>query len=389
VLLSGDECPLVGEVSPSHDSVVCTAPPRRINADTLLVVTSGSLVSNALRLSFDVPLVTSAEPPVITAMAHTQPATVRVGGVNFGVVLPLVPSSHRVAIGGYPCLAVSWLSDAVLMCLFAEELTVGVHNVTVWLRDDVSRASSVSVRAECPPSFYGADGSLCAVCPEGSECDGGMSDPAAIRGFYRVSRAVFAQCEPREACLGGVNSTCHRNYGGDRCADCVVGTYRCVLRVVQRGYVVACFELFRRCCFPRLVFCRLRGKCAMCPNTAWLLFLGFFIVIAVLVAASLYISKRRVNLAGLGIGVVSHRHHVVIVSCVAGLHPQRVVAPARALALCHSLSLPPSLPPPLSLSLSLSLFISRGLSPPLSLVIFLSLSLILLLTFSVTTLHTA
>jgi hypothetical protein len=228
VLLSGDECPLVGEVSPSHDSVVCTAPPRRINTDAVVVVTSGSLVSNLVPFSFDAPLLTSVEPPLITAMAHTQPATVRVSGANFGVVLPLVASSHRVAIGGRYCLTVSWLSDAALTCLFAEELPVGWHNVTVWVRDDVSRNSSVSVRAECPLSFYGADGELCAPCPEGSECDGGMSDPAAIRGFYRVSRTEFVLCQPREACLGGVNSTCHRNYGGDRCADCVMGTYRSV-----------------------------------------------------------------------------------------------------------------------------------------------------------------
>jgi hypothetical protein len=252
VLLSGDECPLAGDVSPSHDSVVCTAPPRRINTAAVVVVTSGSLVSNAVPFSFDAPLLTSVEPPLITAMAHTQPATVRVSGANFGVVLPLVASSHRVAIGGRHCLTVSWLSDATLTCLFAEELPVGLHNVTVWVRDDVSRASSVSVRAECPPSFYGADGSLCAACPDGGKCDGGMSDPVAIRGFYRVSRAAFVQCQPREACLGGVNSTCHRNYGGDRCADCVVGTYRCVLRVVQRGYL---FQRHISNCFVVVALC--------------------------------------------------------------------------------------------------------------------------------------
>jgi hypothetical protein len=44
----------------------------------------------------------------------------------------------------------------------------------------------------------------------------------------------------------------------------------------------------------------------VCPNTAWLIFLAFFIALASLVAASVYMSKRRINLAALGIGVVRH-----------------------------------------------------------------------------------
>jgi hypothetical protein len=228
VLLSGDTCSLVGDVSASHDSVVCRAPPRRINADAVVVVRSGPLVSNAVRFSFDAPLVTAVEPAVITAMANARPVVLHVKGINFGVVLPLVESTHRVAVGGLHCLAVSWLSDAALTCLFAEELRVGVHNVTVWVRDDISQPSRASVRAECPPSYYGTDGEQCVACPEGSDCGGGMSDPIAVKGFFRVSRTVFARCQPREACLGGVNSTCHGNYVGDRCADCAIGTYRCV-----------------------------------------------------------------------------------------------------------------------------------------------------------------
>jgi hypothetical protein len=50
--------------------------------------------------------------------------------------------------------------------------------------------------------------------------------------------------------------------------------------------------------------CRLRSKCKKCPETAWLMFFLFSMVIAGLVAASVYMSKRRINLACLGIGVV-------------------------------------------------------------------------------------
>ena len=50
--------------------------------------------------------------------------------------------------------------------------------------------------------------------------------------------------------------------------------------------------------------CRLNGQCHACPNTAWLLFLLFAIALVALVALSVYLSKKRLNLAGLGIGVV-------------------------------------------------------------------------------------
>ena len=49
---------------------------------------------------------------------------------------------------------------------------------------------------------------------------------------------------------------------------------------------------------------RLKGKCHMCPNTAWLLFLLFALGLVFLVAVSVYLSRKRLNLAVLGIGVV-------------------------------------------------------------------------------------
>ena len=50
---------------------------------------------------------------------------------------------------------------------------------------------------------------------------------------------------------------------------------------------------------------RLRNTCHACPNTAWLLFLLFALGLIFLVAVSVYLSKKRLNLAVLGIGVVS------------------------------------------------------------------------------------
>ena len=55
---------------------------------------------------------------------------------------------------------------------------------------------------------------------------------------------------------------------------------------------------------PRWSACSVAGSCHACPNTAWLLFLLFSIGLVVLVALSVYLSKKRLNLAVLGIGVV-------------------------------------------------------------------------------------
>ncbi len=49
---------------------------------------------------------------------------------------------------------------------------------------------------------------------------------------------------------------------------------------------------------------RLRTKCHKCPNTAWALFLLFSFGLVALVALSVYLSKKRLNLAVLGIGIV-------------------------------------------------------------------------------------
>ncbi len=111
----------------------------------------------------------------------------------------------------------------------------------------------------------------------------------ALPGFYPASRAVFVPCAPTKACVGGVNASesvaapsgrrlagCGPNYSGVRCGDCRQGSYR------------------------------RSGECHTCPNTAWLLFLSFALAIVAAVAAAVYLSKKRVNLAGLSVGVVRY-----------------------------------------------------------------------------------
>ncbi len=68
------------------------------------------------------------------------------------------------------------------------------------------------------------------------------------------------------------------------------------------------------CCWLFARRRRVRDVCKKCPNTAWLLFLMFALVLIALVAISVYLSKKRLNLAILGIGVVSASYRSLSVS---------------------------------------------------------------------------
>ena len=125
------------------------------------------------------------------------------------------------------------------------------------------------------------------MCPAGGRCAGGTAQPVSLPGHFPLASGAFVACVPRAACTGGLSAAdlaarggqervgCSRLYRGDRCAECAEGAYR------------------------------LKGTCASCPDTAWLLFFGFATVITCGVALAVYLAGKRINLAGLSIGVVS------------------------------------------------------------------------------------
>ena len=73
---------------------------------------------------------------------------------------------------------------------------------------------------------------------------------------------------------------CSQYYTGPRCATCAVGAYR------------------------------VRSECRACPNNAWLLIMVCSVGLLILVAASVYLTKKKVSLAALSIGVVR------VVACI-------------------------------------------------------------------------
>lgn len=75
----------------------------------------------------------------------------------------------------------------------------------------------------CSASLFVLDG----AGPTGMRCLGQLSMPIALPGFV-VSTAnptLALQCAKIEACLGGNSNNCAPSYTGNRCAQCVEGTY--------------------------------------------------------------------------------------------------------------------------------------------------------------------
>ncbi len=68
-------------------------------------------------------------------------------------------------------------------------------------------------------------------------------------------------------------------------------------RQCKNGYTgVACSSCANR-------FYRLDIYCKACPNLAWLLIVGFVIIVCLLLLVGIWLNQRRINLAALGIGV--------------------------------------------------------------------------------------
>jgi hypothetical protein len=285
VMVGSLPCTVVPGTS-DHGSVVCSAPPRQVDAGSAVQVVVDGQASGALPFAFDPPAVADVFPVPLLALAPAGRPRLHLRGVNFGARYRAgLPTPHVVTVGPLPCMSVLWISDGELSCVPEGEAVVGPLNVTVAVAGG-DASLPVTVTAGCPRGWHSPPGGRCTPCPAGAQCEGGAADPVSLPGFFPLSRTVFVQCVPRVGCTGGVagadlaargstdRAGCSALYVGDRCAECIVGAYR------------------------------LKGKCVRCPDTAWLLFLGFAVAVTAAVAAAVYLAGKRINLAGLSIGVV-------------------------------------------------------------------------------------
>ncbi len=277
---------VVLENTVDHEGLTCRAPPRQVDTNSDVVVGVGLQYSVPHTFTYASPFIDRVFPPVLDAVSGSSPRVrLTLYGANFGSLYREdLASNHTVHVGPYSCGALKWTSDSDVSCALEGTVVVGQYSVSIIVGGTPS-TTPVSIFVNCPRDTYGQAGQLCTPCPTGATCPGRDADPLSLPGYYPVSVAQFVACAPPAACVGGISAAnvndsgqasagCARNYMGTRCGMCGSNAYRS------------------------------KGRCATCPNTAWLLFLLFSLAILAAVIAATYLSKKRINLAGLSIGVV-------------------------------------------------------------------------------------
>ena len=271
-------------VNASHSSITCEVPPG-VGTGVIVNVSVGGQYSLST-LHYDPPIITSVTPNLVNAVLGGQ---IVIKGVNFGpsisslsVELVTWQVSNGTGNGtqpemaqiSSPCTDLLWISDSQTRCTITGGEIVAVANVTV----SVANQSAVAeVDIMCPPGYYGSLHETCTQCPTGATCAGLLADPRSLPGFWREERGMFVACKPEYACTGGAqrhsDMQCGPGYAGKTCSICA----------------------------PRHF--RLRQDCPPCPDLAWLFFVGFGVGLLSIVGFAYFLNKRRVNLAGLSIGV--------------------------------------------------------------------------------------
>lgn len=202
VTVGGLPCPIAG--NHSHELIVCTTPPWRINADSNVVVTVDGQASYPVPVAYDPPRVLSVLPNVVVAVLGAR-SRLTLRGVNFGVKYSRdAPGNHLVSVGSAECVDVVWTGDDALSCMPVGELVVGDHPVSLTVANHTATLAN-AVSAQCPPDTFGGPGERCSTCPEGAICAGFGAEPVSQEGRYPLSRTLFAACVPSSACVGGAS----------------------------------------------------------------------------------------------------------------------------------------------------------------------------------------
>jgi hypothetical protein len=260
VFIGGGACTVVrGTVTLS--SLACTAPPGVGANVSVTVVLLGRSQTCACTIDYD--------PPCISAISPTS------GDARLAIVLDIYGlnfnAQSAVTVEGGNCAALEPKNASHLVCTMRPGMTRGYHGVRVFSATQGS--NTVELNLVCGVNYYAPDGALCAACPDGGQCDGGVAMPYPQLGWYQVDTVTFVACAPPAACRGGLGSPCADGYMNERCKDCAFKYYR------------------------------LQDACTPCPSFALLYIAIFLVVVVMVVAIAYWLNKKRVNLAALSIGI--------------------------------------------------------------------------------------
>lgn len=242
--------------SHNHSTVYCWAPAGYGVNNTVFLKTMRALWATWAQFQYDGPIMAGVTPPIVNAENRVALA---ISGFNF------VEKNLEVLVGGLACVDTPhFFNSTTITCNAPFPVPVGPHNVTV---SDGQRVSAPGYYiALCGPGKFGIYGESCAPCPSGARCAGGLAEPVATPGFFKMARTRFVECQPQEACVGGEGDPCALGYTGPVCSLCAKGFYR------------------------------LSGYCPPCPSIAFLYVLAFVFGTIILVGTAVWLAKRKVNM---------------------------------------------------------------------------------------------
>ena len=210
----------------SHTHIDCLAPEGEGTGHAMYVIVSGQR-SNSITWNYELPKLRVISPNPIDAK---NGATVTVEGSNFGVE----QDDIEITFGGHACgnaeriIAENKPGMFPLFKCKVEPIDAIVGPAEVYMR--VSKqilqttVEDAMISFACPFNTFGSTGEKCEDCPIGAFCAGGVSEPAALAGYWKTGRSTFVQCLPSSACTG--NNTCAEGYRGEMCAQCAERNYR-------------------------------------------------------------------------------------------------------------------------------------------------------------------
>jgi len=249
---------------------------------TLVLSVNGQIASQVVLFHYDAPIIMSMSPfPFDGRGTNVTGALLTILGKNFGneLVHPGAPDLE-ILVSKMLCEDAMRLNDQSLSCRMPEQL-VGFHTVSVHVANQsvtLGDNEPNSLLVACTPGYFGKENDFCEPCPHGAEClgyvDGWHYEPSSLPGYGPLNRTYFQPCQPSHACTG--NRTCLDGY----------------------EHKSSFLELCGKCSND---FYRLEGQCEPCPDLAWLILVGCFLVAALLCSLAYFLTKYGVQLAAMSI----------------------------------------------------------------------------------------
>ena len=291
-------------------------------------------VSNYIyTFNYDPPIINFFNPNPIRIGNINNPI-IRVQGLNFGSAIAfnifkkadqtinLIIDNNPLSVSNPMRVQNNGIDLGVQFILQGQNQQVGNKDASIFIAGQngfLNKNNSNSLLVVCDINYFGKPNEVCLLCPVGASCAGYFqiinntgtsitsstsnaigvhSYPIPLAGYFNLNSSYIGAdacpassiiinndgsvrdvcivpCNPATSCLG--NNLCSYGYTNVapsfRCSTCAAGFYKS------------------------------SSDCIKCPDSPYMLFVGFFLVVIFLAAAGYFLNKYNVNIAFLSIGV--------------------------------------------------------------------------------------